>query len=260
MRPSGNPDWSKTPITTARLKAIEDALKNFETVDALPANSLAGQVKRLSTDGQLYLDTGAAWLRVFVADANGNLKFTGTSIDEFRLIFERSDGGLNEKLWALQVDSTHGFSLVQLNDDGTLRRTVFKAGNDTVARFAAWTGVDHNDWSAAKAPNETPSEWYVARISNAPSGYPAAYGNVIGHTNGSNDYQYSFQIFKGNDGPLYIRQATSATTWGSWYQFGPNATGDWGTITATATNANQLGGQTLTQVKNHAVAMALALG
>lgn len=198
MRPSGNPDWSKTPITTARLKAIEDALKNFETVDALPANSLAGQVKRLSTDGQLYLDTGAAWLRVYVADANGNL-YVGTT----NVVLEKTTSG--------------GLDVAQLR---SLTEAVIVSGKagTYLASNAYWTGTE---WHRVN----TGADAYVVVITS--SGvrvrYAAAGANPIVWT----EYK---SWHEGNDG------------------------------SGSGLDADTLDGEQLTQIKNYAVAVALALG
>lgn len=208
MKPSGNPTWSKTPITPAKLQAIEDALKSLENVAALPATGLAGRVVRLTTDKQLYLDDGAAWLRIFVADANGDLKLTGTSADPVKVILARSDGGATAKYWAVSIDAQHDMVIQKLNDDGTVAATrleLLTGGGANVDGSGIWT-----------AGND-----------GAGSGLDA-------------DMVDTFHA-----GTAGGTEATKLAV--------TNASGRVG-------DSEKLGGETLTQVKNFAVAMALALG
>lgn len=127
MKPSGNPTWVKTPISLAKLQAIEDALKSLENVDALPANGLAGRIVRLTTDGGLYLDTGAAWVEIWHAGTDGpgsgldadtvDSYHAGNSSNQVPL----SNGTVNTNLNADKTDGIHlrvTASLLEFSSDG----------------------------------------------------------------------------------------------------------------------------------------------
>ena len=83
------------------------------------------------------------------------------------------------------------------------------------------TSFGGSTWSSEKTPSgvftETGLGWYIREINNI-SGYPYTYGTMLGYANSSNSYKYCFQVFKGSDGPLYYRQATSSSVWTSWAQ------------------------------------------
>lgn len=83
------------------------------------------------------------------------------------------------------------------------------------------TSFGGSTWSSEKTPSgvftETGLGWYIREI-NSISGYPYTYGTMLGYANSSNSYKYCFQVFKGSDGPLYYRQATSSSVWTSWEQ------------------------------------------
>jgi len=72
-----------------------------------------------------------------------------------------------------------------------------------------------NNFPSDLAPEELPIAWYTAQVSNA-DGYPFPHGHILGNTNHSNDYSYTFQLFQGHTGDLYYRRAESATSWHPW--------------------------------------------
>lgn len=70
-------------------------------------------------------------------------------------------------------------------------------------------------------PSQTPlNQFYSGFVSNDGSNYPANYGSLLGYTNSSNGYGYSYQIFKGHTIPrLKIRFADYSSGGNTWYSW-----------------------------------------
>lgn len=102
---------------------------------------------------------------------------------------------------------------------GLLAGYVPKTGNSVVnGRIDFTSSMGTMTYNAPMIPSQAPYGFYFAHVENS-TGYPVTWGSIFGFSYGLNaNYQYDYQIFRGYSGDLYIRYATSDTTWTVWMQ------------------------------------------